>query len=186
MNVLTEDNIILVLNNACNGKKDSIMCNMKNYIRYLMNLTNDAFSKCSLPFIAFGLRLVLELIVLCVYIDLHNVYGRLPLQKKLNISQGFNFSTILSRSTFFRRLFIEVLGPQEGREVMHYMRSVYGMLSQFLHTPASYCLTSLPLINPCNCIDELKELELLARKVNQIVGKLIYVWLNTKQGFKQT
>ncbi|MEM3980456.1 MAG: hypothetical protein QXF79_04280, partial [Ignisphaera sp.] len=65
---------------------------------YLAKLTNDAFNKCSIPFTAFGLRLILELTVLCVYIDLHHVYGKLSLWEKLSLSQSFNFGTIISRS----------------------------------------------------------------------------------------
>lgn len=188
MNAFDEDGIssIKILSDVCNNKVDSIMCNIKNYLMYLAKLTNDAFNECSIPFIAFGLRLILELTVLCVYIDLHHVYGKLPLQEKLSLSRNFNLSAIISRSTFFRRLFIDILGPKEGREMIYCMRSAYAKLSQFLHTPVSYCLTSSPLINPCSCIEELKELETLTSKINQIIRKLIDIWLALMQNFKQT
>jgi hypothetical protein len=157
-------------------RKNSVLCKLKEYLSYLIELIDRASNSCSIPFIAFGLRLLMELTALCIYIDLHHVYKDLDLDRKVSLLRSFDFSEMITRSTFFRRLVIEKLGTDEGREFINHMKSVYGTLSQFLHTPITPCVVSLTPFNPCRCVEELKYLETVRFDVHNIIKKLIYIW----------
>lgn len=140
-----------------------------------MVLTNWAFNLCAIPFVALGLRLILELTVLCIYIDVHHVYSRYPLSEKLGIIQNFDFSSTISRSTYLRRAIIEVLGSKDGRELISDMRSIYVVLSRYIHLPI-FPSSIDSSVKPCTYGNELNILSTLANRLTDIIKKLIYVW----------
>lgn len=165
-----------ISNDVCSSRENSIMCKVKGYVDYLVETVNEFFNTCSIPFIAFGLRLLIELITLCIYIDLHHVYGKMDLNRKSKLIQSFNLSKVVTRSTFFRRLTIDILGPDEGRKLLDQIKNIYKNLSKYLHTPLTQCLTSTSSNNLCQCTEDLDNLKSIAKDVNNTIRRLALMW----------
>lgn len=180
---LVNDNVLaLIPSDVCNINKDSALCNIKEYLVYLVKLTNEAFSNCITQFTAFGLRSLLELTILAVYVDIHHVYRNKSIAGKLSLIQSFNLSSTLSRSTFFRRIFVKVFGSKNGRVLVDNARTLYRTLSRYMHGLPISCLVDTASFNPCTCTEELEVLRDIANKVIDLVKKVVYVWICMAKG----
>lgn len=165
----------LVPADICSNNENSVLCALKNYITYLINATEEALKKCSIPFAAFGLRLLFEVITLGVYIDLHLIYKDRPLQEKLRLIQDMSLGMVIIRSTFFRRIIIRTFGPIEGRKFINDMKGIYVYLSKYLHVPTHSCLINFAE-DLCVCSNEVHNLIALSNDVIQLAKKLINIW----------
>lgn len=180
---LVNDNVLaLVSPDICSINKDNALCNIKEYLGYLVKLTNEAFNNCATQFAAFGLRSLLELTILAVYVDIHHVYRNRSILEKLSLIQSFNLSGILGRSTFFRRIFIKALGSKDGRTFVDNVRTLYRTLSRYMHGPPTSCLVDATSFNPCTCVEELEALKDIVDEVIDLVKKIIYVWILIAEG----
>lgn len=150
---------------------------MREYLRHIVKSTNEAFNNCVTQFVAFGLRLLLELVALAAYVDIHHVYKNRLLSEKLDIIQGLSLGSTLSRSTFFRRALIKVFGPKDGRILVDSAKTLYSALSRHVHVPPISCLVSEKSHDSCACIEELEVLRDIAEEVLDLVKKIVYMWI---------
>lgn len=174
---LVNDNILASISpNVCSIDRNSALCSMKEYLQYIVELTNEAFNNCAIQFAASGLRFLLELITLAVYVDTHHVYKNKLILEKLSLIQSFSLGSILGRSTFFRRVFVKVLGSKDSRILIDNMKMLHRTLSRYMHGPPASCLANVTLFNPCTCVEELRVLRDIAGNVVDLVRKIVYVW----------
>ena len=165
------------ITDTCRGYANSLLCAAKDYLCSIARTASNALDNALIHFAAFGLRLLLETAVLCIYIDIHSTYKWLPINKKLELAKEFSFSATISRSTLFRRALIEIFGSEDGRGMVNTMRKTYKKLSQYIHTPVLCVDEDKPTAHAVGCVNILEELKAVARELSTILEKLAYLWL---------